>query len=95
VKLFSSNPYLWLSASALAYILLVGAAGASGGLKTVSGDRITIDHGDNPNGVGGVDAISFPGGSGNSGGAPSPGSHTTSGRARAKLSNNPSVRPQP
>jgi hypothetical protein len=59
-------------------------------LRTVPGNRITVDHGDTPGGFGGVDSVRHPGS-----GAGTPNSTATGGRSRSKLNNNRSTRPQP
>lgn len=33
------------------------------GVRNVDGDRVTVDHGDNPNGIGGIDSVRKSGGS--------------------------------
>lgn len=85
---------IWLLAFLLVGALSLDDAQASGGLKTISNDNITIDHGDPPNGGGGVDSVRHPN-SGNGSGTSAPNTTTINGRAKGKLNNNRSTRPQP
>jgi hypothetical protein len=64
---------------------------ASGELKALQGDKATVEHGDNPNGVGGVDGVLHP----NSGNVPSTNGQSVRSRASGQSRGSSSVRPQP
>jgi len=82
-----------LSATLIFLVIACGDVFASGGLTTIPGDQVTIEHGDNPNGVGGVDAACLQ--PNNNSGAPAPSANTTTSRSRGRLANGRSSRPQP
>lgn len=76
---------------ALVLIIAVSAVSelfAMSQLKSLSGDRVQIENGDDPNGFGGVDGIRHPS-------SPIPDGPPVTGRAGARLGQNPGVRPQP
>ena len=80
----------------LTVILLTGILGladakASGGLKAVSFNKTTVDHGDPPHGGGGVDGVRHP----NSTSTPSTSGRSVRSRASVQSRDSSSARPQP
>ena len=80
--------------SLVTFFLLVPSANeafASGELKALHGDKATVEHGDNPNGVGGVDGVRHP----NSTSTPSTSGRSVRSRASVQSRDSSSARPQP